>query len=865
MIPALPCLLEMVSFIIGGISSRLKMKDPSPACRLQLRKTYEEYEYFKDGDIIIGGLFTVNYHMVPIESHMFQTHIACFNPLPNNYKNLLTFFYGIRDENSRVLQNVSLGYHIFDSCADENKAIKSILQILSGPGKTVPNYSCAKRDKIIGFIGDHYSKTTLPMAQLLGVYRYSQISYGATSHELSNKKLYPKFFRTVQNHRAASTILCKLIKFFGWTWVGILASDDDGGEKEVQELTNIMVGEGICAAFIIKIKEGSLENIHKFQRSLQVIQKSTAQILVICGSNSFFMGFSFAYLEKQLSDRTLILYPSWAVQEFLLNSFPKTFNGSLTLNSLPRNFSQSAEFFNNIRRVKYPKDLLLENIWMMFKGCVTNNPKKNLHFRDFFNLSFQNCTGEEPVTLIPGLNQNKFSTQVYISVNTMIIAINALLQLGEPTSGKDVPIYTIKQQLHYVLKKLTYTKESRTHPYYDENNEFITKYYINNWIVFNNISRIRKVGCFDPWMVEGSGQFSVDVTRVVWKNSIREIPKSQCSETCLPGSRIIAQAGIHHRCCYNCVSCSEDSENCIRCPDYEWPNEKKDLCVPRLEDFLSFRMEVITIVAILVSVLFYIKTVLIIAVFILFRDTPVVKANNKSLSFVLLVSIMLGFLCVFLFLGRPLDITCQLRQITFAVLFSVAESSILAKTLVVCIAFKATKPGSRWQKWIGGRVPGYVVITCSSVQMVICLLWSSLSPPYQELDTHSYHGRIIVQCNEGSVVGFYSVLGYMGILAAVSFIIAFFARTLPDSFNEAKYITFSMLVFCSVWIAMIPAYLGTKGKNTVAVEIFAILVSNAGLLGCIFFPKCYIIVCKPKLNTKMCLLDNRKIVVGYIE
>ncbi|XP_073462113.1 vomeronasal type-2 receptor 26-like [Aquarana catesbeiana] len=587
-----------------------------------------------------------------------------WSPLPYNYNNLLTFFYGIQ-KNSQVLQNVSLGYHIFDSCADENKAIKSILQILSGPGETVPNYSCAKRDKIIGFIGDHYSKTTLPMAQLLGVYSYSQISYGATSHELSNKKLYPKFFRTVQNHRATSIILCKLIKFFGWTWVGILASDDDDGEKEAQELMNIM--------------------------------------------------------------------------------------------------------------------------------------------------------------------------------------------------------------LHYFLKRLTYTKESRTHLYYDENNEFITKYFINNWIVLNNTCRIRKVGCFDPWTVDETGQFSVNVTQVFWKNSKREIPKSQCSETCLPGSRIIVQAGIH-RCCYNCVSCSEgeisnksDSENCIRCLVYEWPNEKKDLCIPRLEDFLSFRMEAITIVAISFSVLFHIKTVLIIAVFILFRDTPVVKANNKSLSFVLLVSIMLGFLCVFLFLGRPLDITCQLRQTTFAVLFSVAESSILAKTLVVCIAFKATKPGSRWQKWIGGRVPSYVVVTCSSVQMLICLLWSTLSPPYQKLDTHSYHGRIIVQCNEGSVIGFFSVLGYMGILAAVSFIIAFLARTLPDSFNEAKYITFSMLVFCSVWIAMIPAYLSTKGKYMVAVEIFAILASNAGLLGCIFYPKCYIIVCKPNLNKKISLLDNRKKVVGYIK
>ncbi|KAM4810430.1 vomeronasal type-2 receptor 26-like [Rhinophrynus dorsalis] len=299
-------------------------------------------------------------------------------------------------------------------------------------------------------------------------------------------------------------------------------------------------------------------------------------------------------------------------------------------------------------------------------------------------------------------------------------------------------------------------------------------------------------------------------------------------------------------------------ENCLKCLDYEWPNKNKTMCVEKEIEFLSYENDTLAVVLSLVSVFLFVMTVVILGIFILFRNTPVVKANNRKLSFTLLVSIMLSFLCVFLFLGRPVDITCMLRHNSFGITFSIAVSSVLSKTIMVFIAFKATKPGSSWRKWLGDKLPNCIVIVCSFIQILITVIWMATSPPYKELNMFSDPGTIIIQCNEGSVVAFYIVLSYMGLLAAVSFIVAFLARTLPDSFNEAKYITFSMLVFCSVWIAMIPAYLSTKGKYMVAVEIFAIISSSCGLLFCIFLPKCYIILLKPKCNTKQHLLGNFK-------
>lgn len=291
-----------------------------------------------------------------------------------------------------------------------------------------------------------------------------------------------------------------------------------------------------------------------------------------------------------------------------------------------------------------------------------------------------------------------------------------------------------------------------------------------------------------------------------------------------------------------------DMDECVKCPRDQYANKDQTHCLQRVVSFLAYEDPVgmsLTCLALCFSAL----TAFVLCVFLKHRDTPVVKANNRALSYVLLLSLICCFLCPLLYLGHPDTPSCIMQQTTFAIVFTVATSSVLAKTITVVLAFKVTAPERRMRSLLISGAPNFIIPICTVIQMILCGTWLGTSPPFVNTDVHMEHGHIIIVCNKGSVIFFYFVLGYLGSLALATFIVAFLARNLPDMFNEAKFLSFSMLVFCSVWITFLTVYHSTRGKALVAVEVFCILTSSAGLFLCIFAPKCYIILLRPQINS----------------
>ncbi|XP_069802757.1 vomeronasal type-2 receptor 26-like [Dendropsophus ebraccatus] len=416
--------------------------------------------------------------------------------------------------------------------------------------------------------------------------------------------------------------------------------------------------------------------------------------------------------------------------------------------------------------------------------------------------------------------------------------------------------------LNKFLKNVNFNTTSGENFYFD-NGEIPGKYDILNWLITpNNTIQINEIGTYTKSAPLGK-QLNLNESAIQWHKSFKKVPRSVCSESCLPGYRKVFRKS-EQKCCYDCILCPEgeitnttDMMNCITCSENEWSNEKRNMCISRTIDFLSYD-DPLGVSLCFFAVQLSLLTLGVLAIFFKHKDTPIVKANNRDLSYILLLSLTLSFLCSLLFIGRPDTITCHIQQAAFAIVFTIAISSVLAKTVTVLAAFNNIKPGSKSRRWMSPQASMYLVCVCSIGEIIICVMGFLINPPFPDFDRSDRSAKMTLHCNQGSAIVFYVAVGYMTMLAVLSFIIAFLSRKLPDNFNEASHITFSMLVFCCVWLTFFPAYLSTKGKYMTAVEIFAILASSTGLLTCIFLPKCYIIIIRPDLNTKQNVIGKKE-------
>uniref|UniRef100_A0A8C2WIX1 G-protein coupled receptors family 3 profile domain-containing protein n=1 Tax=Cyclopterus lumpus TaxID=8103 RepID=A0A8C2WIX1_CYCLU len=790
----------------------------------------------KKGDIILGGLFSL--HDMVVEPSLSFTSSPppeqCTRFNFRTFRWMQTMIFAIEEINrdGKLLPNITLGYRIYDSCSTPHQALKAAMELVGSErsseveGETQSKGTC--RGTIPALIGDGGSTQSLVVARFLGVFHVLVISPAVTM---------PSDFFQVD-------ALVQLVMHFGWTWVGVIAGDDAYGLGGANIFADEVRKLGACVALHEVIPKNRAQTT--ISSIVSKIRSSGARVILVFAVEQDAAALFDEVLREGLTGIQWLASEAWSTAAIL--STPKKHHhilqGSMGFAIRRAHIPGLQEFLLHLHPSS-PDALgdpflipFWEEVFQCRLGVQAEGQEHNIEGKP-------PCSGAEDLGSVTNIysdvSQLRISYNVYKAVYAIVHALKAMrscVKGNGPFPQQACPDEDNIQPwqfLHYI-QGVEYLNSFGDETKFDENGDPAAMYDLVNWQLRpDGEMELVTIGKFDETTTGGKQKLQIQEHIIEWNGNQTEIPLSVCSSICPPSTRKAIRPNFPI-CCHDCVVCTADAIECVRCLSEFWSNAERTACIPKQVEFLSYSSTMgITLMAI--SLIGSFCTCVVAFIFSCHRATPIVKANNSELSFLLLFSLTLCFLCSLTFIGRPTEWSCMLRHTAFGITFVLCISCVLGKTIVVLMAFRSTLPGINVIKWFGPAQQKAIITFCTLVQVIICAVWLVVAPPtpHQLMPRKS----IILLCSEGSPVAFALVLSYIGLLACLCLVLAFLARKLPDNFNEARLIAFSMLIFCAVWIAFVPAY----------IKVFAILASSYGLLGCIFAPKCYIILLRPEKNT----------------
>uniref|UniRef100_A0A8C2GEP8 Glutamate receptor, metabotropic 6b n=1 Tax=Cyprinus carpio TaxID=7962 RepID=A0A8C2GEP8_CYPCA len=152
----------------------------------------------------------------------------------------------------------------------------------------------------------------------------------------------------------------------------------------------------------------------------------------------------------------------------------------------------------------------------------------------------------------------------------------------------------------------------------------------------------------------------------------------------------------------------------------------------------------------------------------------------------------------------------------------------------------------------------FLPLFCS--QLLGVFIWFGVVPPHTTVDfdelrpPNPEYARGILKCDMSdlSLIG---CLSYsMGLMVTCT-VYAIKSRGVPETFNEAKPIGFTMYTTCIIWLAFVPIFFGTsQSTEKMFIQTTTLTVSMSlsatVSLGMLYIPKVYVIIFHPEQNVQ---------------
>ena len=291
-----------------------------------------------------------------------------------------------------------------------------------------------------------------------------------------------------------------------------------------------------------------------------------------------------------------------------------------------------------------------------------------------------------------------------------------------------------------------------------------------------------------------------------------------CSEPCPAG---YAKLEKGESCCWACIKCSDnqflkDLYTCADCDTMFKPTANKSSCQPLPVFHLKWN-SMWVMLPIAFSSFGIICTVLVFAVFIRYNTTPVIMASGRELCYVLLIGIFLAYVTSLIMLIRPSVILCTARRIGLGVSLCLIYAAMLTKTNRIYRIFNSgIKAMVKRPSYTSPKSQVFICMGIVSVQVIGGLTWLAFEKP-DTIYVLQHNDVLVLKCGAGQIAIIVS-LTYNIFLIIICTVYGIKTRKIPQNFNEAKYIAFTMYSTCIVWLAFILTYFGASSDFKVSVK-----------------------------------------------
>uniref|UniRef100_A0A914GQ16 G-protein coupled receptors family 3 profile domain-containing protein n=1 Tax=Globodera rostochiensis TaxID=31243 RepID=A0A914GQ16_GLORO len=781
-----------------------------------------------------------------------------------------------------------LGISIRDSCWTERIAMEQTIAFLR-EGVTqcscCQTAGCQKKDNpVVAIVGPAKSSTTIAVQNLLQVFRIPQIGYSATTTDLSDKEQFGYYLRVVPSDAWQAMTINQLLMHFNWTYIAVVYSAGNYGEKgfEAMERLTRSGGSDVCIAHAQKVKSlGEPTEYRNALRALNQLSRRPQVIVCFCEGMALkrmFLAQKALRLEasesaaaangnnttkNRIKGRGKRRYyqrefqwigsDGWADRLDVVEGVEEEAAGSFSIRIHSPNVRTFEPYYFALNPHNHTRNPWFREFWQQKFKCLLTVPKDDTVSRQ--------CTGLE--SLASGYEQDPKLSQVINAIRVVGFALREMYNDKCPSSRQNVStsallnaqfespcpeMETINGTLLFrYMMNVSFVDEFQQEISFDASGDPPAWYDILNYVGGDHF---RLAGDFRQTS-DGSHRLRMLQKKLMFYDKTDVMPESVCSKPC--------GIGQHRRqstaCCWTCEDCLEtqfvnaSTSECNDCPLGQWPEQSHRQSCKTINNEYQSMAGPAQMAAIAFASVGILCTFLCILVFVNFNSTPVVKSTTRELSFIILGGIVVCYLCTYVLLAPASDVVCFFTRTVPPIAFSAIYSALFTKTNRIARILAGSKKRILTKKPRFLSTFSQVVITWAlvGVQCAIVAVSVMEEMPQSGHDPHFMPRRMVVICTY-STRAFLAPFVWNFILILFCTLYAFKTRNLPENFNEAKFIGFTMYCTLVTWGAFVVLYVNAVNKALTASFTFSLSASIALCL--LFFPKIFIILLRPEKNVR---------------